>query len=221
MRYAESGELNSDGRIDTPAFHRNHKFVVEVLDQHLNTATGDVLELGSGSGQHVIGFAKALPNLTFWPSDLESEQVQSINAWRQESACTNIESAFLLDVTDQDWKFGRPSRPPKELTAMISLNMIHIAPIEVAEHLFRGAGRYLQSDGRLFLYGPFKRDGRHNSAGNAQFDKTLRRQNPAWGVRDVVELKKFAAANSLTLDQQIDMPANNFTLVFSRGTASA
>jgi len=205
--------------MDTPAFHRNHKFVAEVLEQHLSAATGDVLELASGSGQHVVVFANALPNLTFWPSDLESEQVQSINTWRQESDCANIESAIHLNVTDQNWGFGVENRPPDKLTAIINLNMVHISPIEVAEGLFRGAGQYLQSDGRLFLYGPFKHDGRHNSAGNAQFDDNLRRQNPEWGVRDIKELEIFAADNGLALDKSIDMPANNFTLVFGRGSA--
>ncbi|MBT7954852.1 MAG: DUF938 domain-containing protein [Rhodospirillaceae bacterium] len=221
MRYAESGITKNEGRLDTPAFHRNHKFVAEVLGQHLSTTTGDVLELASGSGQHVVVFAKALPNLTFWPSDLEAEQVQSIIAWRQESDCANIKNAFQLNVTDQNWGFGEPNKPPQNLAAIINLNMVHISPIEVAKNLFRGAGQYLQADGRLFLYGPFKHDGRHNSAGNAQFDDNLRRQNPEWGVRDIKELEAFAADNGLALNKTIDMPANNFTLVFGRATARA
>ena len=219
MRYAESGIKKNNGRMDTPAFHRNHKFVAEVLEQHLATTSGDVLEIASGSGQHVVAFAKALPNLTFWPSDLETEQVQSIDAWQQESGLSNIESACLLNVTDQDWGLGQLNRPPGNLAAIINLNMVHITPIEVAESLFRGAGQYLQADGRLFMYGPFKQDGRHNSAGNAQFDANLQRQNSSWGVRDIRDLEDYAAANGLALDKTIDMPANNLTLIFSRDAA--
>jgi len=144
MRYAESGIKKNNDRMDTPAFHRNQKFVAEVLGQYLSAAEGDVLEIASGSGQHVVVFAKALPNLTFWPSDLETEQVKSIDAWQQESGLSNIESAFQLDVTDQNWSLGEPDQRPEKFAAIINLNMVHISPIEVAENLFRGAGQYLK-----------------------------------------------------------------------------
>ena len=115
-----------------------------------------------------------------------------------------------------DWEFGTENRPPSDLAAIISLNMIHISPISVAKNLFRGAGDYLSATGKLFLYGPFKRNGEHTAPSNAQFDAILRARDPAWGVRDVTDLEEFASANDLLLDPRVPMPSNNFTLIFSR-----
>jgi SAM-dependent methyltransferase len=216
MSYTEKGDLNADGRMDTPAFHRNQSFVVEVLKTELGDISGDVLEVGSGSGQHVAKFAETFPNLTFWPTDLDPEHIQSIEAWRRATELANIQKPFLLDVTSDDWEFGTENRPPSDLAAIISLNMIHISPISVAKNLFRGAGDYLSATGKLFLYGPFKRNGEHTAPSNAQFDATLRARDPAWGVRDVTDLEEFASANDLLLDRRVPMPSNNFTLIFSR-----
>jgi hypothetical protein len=107
------------------------------------------------------------------------------------------------------------SGPPK-LAAVFCANVIHIAPWRVAEGLLEGCGRYLQTGGHLFLYGPFKRDGKHTAVSNAVFDTSLREGNPEWGVRDIDDVEKLAAQNGLALQEAVDMPANNMILVFGR-----
>lgn len=216
MSYTEKGIEGGDGRMDAPAFHRNHTFIVDVLRSELAQTRGHVLEVGSGSGQHSVQYAKAFPNITFWPTDLNLNHVQSIEAWRQFEGLENIGRPAQLDVTDAAWKFGEQDHPPENLVAMISLNMIHISPLEVAENLFRGAGEYLAAAGKLFLYGPFKINGVHTAPSNAEFDATLKAQDPAWGVRDIGELEEFAQFNNLVLDRRVPMPANNFILIFSK-----
>ncbi len=216
MSYAEKGIKVSDGQMDTPAFHRNHTFIVDVLKSELVETHGHILEVGSGSGQHAVQYATAFPNLAIWPTDLNPAHVQSIEAWRAAAGLPNIRPSFQLDVTAKSWGIGAPDRPPQGLAGMISLNMIHISPIEVAENLFRGAGVHLAKGGKFFLYGPFKFDGGHTAPSNAQFDEYLRAQDPAWGVRDMAELEGFAQQNKLMLDRTVEMPSNNFILIFSR-----
>jgi hypothetical protein len=109
---------------------------------------------------------------------------------------------------------------PTNLRAVFCANVIHIAPWRVAEGLFAGAGRYLRADGRLFLYGPFKRDGRHTAISNAVFDTSLRQRNPDWGVRDIEDLQRLAGSVGLELIEIAEMPANNLTLVFQRPHAA-
>jgi SAM-dependent methyltransferase len=217
MNYTEQGELKDQGRMDTPAFHRNHEFIVDLLKQELAECTGDVLEVGSGSGQHALAFAKALPDLNFWPTDFNPEHLVSINAWRREDNSKNLKPAAQLDVAALDWRLGREECPPDKFAAMISLNMVHISPISVAEGLFRGAGLHLSAAGKLFIYGPFKEDGVHTASSNAEFDAFLKARNPDWGVRDIIDLENFARQYGLVLDRRTAMPANNFTLIFCRG----
>jgi hypothetical protein len=109
---------------------------------------------------------------------------------------------------------------PAKLLAVFCANVIHIAPWRVAEGLFAGAGRYLRAEGRLFLYGPFKRGGKHTAISNAVFDSSLRERDPEWGVRDIEELQQLASNVGLALIEIAEMPANNFTLVFERSKAA-
>src|SRR5215813_3374423 len=106
---------------------------------------------------------------------------------------------------------------PPSLLGVLCANVIHIAPWRVAEGLFAGAARHLRDDGLLFLYGPFKRDGRHTSISNAVFDTTLRHNNPEWGVRDLAEVEQLAAGNGFVLREKVDMPSDNLMLVFAKG----
>jgi hypothetical protein len=197
----DGGRVESDGRLDAPAFHRNHESLWTALEKHLAGMTGDVVELGSGTGQHVIHFARHTPGLTWWPSDLNQRHLKSIEAWRLHAGLQNIRSPLRIDLTDPDWcpemKGGG-------------------APSDLAEGLFAGAGRYLRADGKLFLYGPFKRDGKHTAISNAVFDSSLRDGNPDWGVRDISDVETLARGVELGLVDTIEMPANNLTLVFAR-----
>ena len=206
-----------DGRLDAPAFHRNHQAIWAVLEKFLAGKSGDVVEAGSGTGQHVVDFARHTPDIIWLPSDLNEQHLKSIDAWRAHAGLTNIRPPLRIDLSDPAWcpQMHDDSGPAK-LLAVFCANVIHIAPWRVAEGLFAGAGRYLRPDGRLFLYGPFKRDGKHTAISNAVFDTSLREGNPEWGVRDIAALQTLAGSVGLALIKIAEMPANNLILVFER-----
>ena len=209
--------VEPDGRLDAAAFHRNYAPIWAVLQPFLAGKSGDVVEAGSGTGQHVVHFAKHTPDITWWPSDFNERHLKSIEAWRAHAALPNIRPPLRIDLTDPAWSSAmHDGSVPAELLAVFCANVIHIAPWRVAEGLFAGAGRYLRADGRLFLYGPFKREGKHTAMSNAVFDTSLREQDAEWGVRDVADLEKLAARAGLALVETVPMPANNFILAFGR-----
>jgi len=209
--------VESDGRLDAAAFHRNHEPIWAVLQKHLAGKSGDVLEAGSGTGQHVVHFAKHSPDITWWPSDFNARHLDSIAAWRAHAGLPNIRPPLRIDLTDPAWcPAMHDGSGPGELLAVFCANVIHIAPWRVAEGLLAGASRYLRVDGKLFLYGPFKRDGKHTALSNAVFDTSLRDQDPEWGVRDIGEISTFAAGVGLALAETVQTPANNLILAFER-----
>jgi len=219
VEFGKDGRLvEPDGRLDAAAFHRNHRPIWAVLARLLEGRSGDVLEAGSGTGQHIVHFASQRPDLVWWPSDLNDNHLASIAAWRAHAELPNIRSAQRIDLSDPAWVAAfLAAGGPERLAAIFCANVIHIAPWPVTEGLFAGAGQALSPDGLLVLYGPFKRDGRHTAVSNAVFDTSLRNRNPAWGVRDIADLETLAARNSLGLRETVDMPANNMILVFARG----
>ena len=204
----------ADGRLDAPAFHRNHAAILAALQQLLAGRSGDVLEVGSGTGQHAVEFCRGLPDVTWWPSDHLESHVRSIAAWRALARLENLRAPTQLDAGAPDWQLAARGLPMKFM-AMFTANVVHIAPWAVAEGIFAAAGRSLRPDGQLLLYGPFRRDGVHNAASNEKFDEGLRRDNPEWGVRDTADLRKLGAANALRLAKLVEMPANNAVLVFT------
>jgi SAM-dependent methyltransferase len=209
--------VEPDGRLDAPAFHRNHAAIWAALQPFLAGKSGDVVEAGSGTGQHVVEFAGHTPEITWWPSDLNEAHLKSITAWRAHAGLANIRPPLRIDLSDPAWcPQMLDGSGPEKLLAVFCANVIHIAPWRVAEGLFAGTGRTLRADGRLFLYGPFKRAGKHTSVSNAVFDASLREKDPGWGVRDIEDLEKLAASAGLKLIETAAMPANNFTLVFAR-----
>ena len=209
--------VEPDGRLDAAAFHRNHAPIWAVLQKFLAGKTGDVLEAGSDTGQHVVHFAKHAPGIIWWPSDLNERHLKSIEAWRAHAGLPNIRPPQRIDLTDPAWCSAmHDGGGPAELLAVFCANVIHIAPWRVAEGLFAGAGRYLGTEGRLFLYGPFKRGGKHTAPSNAAFDQSLRGQNAEWGVRDIDDLEELAANAGLRLVESVEMPANNLILAFER-----
>ena len=213
----DGGGRQTNGRLDAPAFHRNHQAIRAVLERYLTGKSGDALEVGSGTGQHVVEFARQFPEVTWWPSDLNDNHLASIEAWRRHSGLANIRSARRLDVSDPAWGDAMKGEDgPGELLAVFCANVIHIAPWQVAEGLIAGAGRALRHGGMLFLYGPFKRGGKHAADSNAAFDASLRQGNPEWGVRDIDDVEKLADRAGLSLIEIAAMPANNLTLVLRR-----
>jgi hypothetical protein len=213
----DGGSRETDERLDAPAFHRNHQAIHGVLERYLAGKSGDVVEAGSGTGQHIVEFARQFPNITWWPSDLNENHIRSIEAWRIHSQLQNIRPPRRIDVSDPLWRDAvRDEGGPGELLAVFCANVVHIAPWRVAEGLVAGAGRYLRQDGLLFLYGPFKREGRHTADSNEAFDKSLRERDVEWGVRDVEAVTALADGAGLSLVGTAEMPANNFTLIFGR-----
>jgi len=214
--------VEADGRLDAAAFHRNHQAIRAVLEKFLAGKSGDVVEAGSGTGQHVVDFARHIPEIIWWPSDLNEQHLKSISAWRAHAGLANIRSPLRIDLSNPEWCAEMHNGSgPTNLLAVFCANVIHIAPWRVAEGLFAGAGRYLRTEARLFLYGPFKRGGKHTAPSNAAFDKSLRDQNGEWGVRDIDDLQKLAASAGLKLVEIVEMPANNLTLVFERSRRSS
>jgi SAM-dependent methyltransferase len=216
----DGSRVEPDGRLDAAAFHRNHQAIWAVLQPFLSGKSGDVVEAGSGTGQHVVEFARHTPEITWWPSDLNPQHLKSIAAWRAHAGLANVRAPLRIDLSDPAWCLEmQDGSGPGKLLAVFCANVIHIAPWRVAEGLFTGAGRYLRADGRLFLYGPFKRGGKHTAVSNAVFDTSLRERDPEWGVRDVEDLERLAAGADLVLIDIAAMPANNLVLTFGRRQA--
>jgi hypothetical protein len=138
----------SDGRLDAPAFHRNHQAIWSLLQKFLAGKAGDVVEAGSGTGQHVVEFARQTPDLTWWPSDLNEQHLKSISAWIAHAGLENIRPPLRIDLSDPAWCAAmHDGSGPGKLLAVFCANVIHIAPWRVAEGLFAGTGRYLREDG--------------------------------------------------------------------------
>lgn len=202
----------TDKRIFAPAAARNRGPILDVLRQVL-PAQGLVLEIASGSGEHVVHFATALPGLTFQPTDLSADAQASVAAWIAETGLANVRPPLRLDVTEPLW-------PVERADAILCANMIHISPWRATEGLFAAARAILPPGAPLFLYGPYKRDGRHTAPSNADFDASLRARDPEWGVRDLEAVAALAADNGFAGPDVYEMPANNLSVVFRRAAAA-
>lgn len=194
-----------------PATDRNREPILSVLRDVL-PRSGVVLEIASGTGQHAAYFAPCFPELTWQPSDPDPELLASIEAWRAESGAPNLRAPVRLDVTEEAWGVDSAS-------AIVCINMIHIAPWAACEGLFRGAARLLPEWAPLYLYGPFRFDGRFTAPSNEAFDGSLRSTDPAWGVRDLADVTALAGRSGFEREAVIAMPANNHSIVFRRGSA--
>jgi len=200
-----------DARQYAPAAERNTGPILAVLGPHLAPA-GTVLEVGSGTGQHVIALAAAYPGLSWQPSDPDPAARASIAAWTAAAHLTNVLAPLDLDVTSVDWTRAL-ERP---LQGIVCINLLHIAPWAACAGLMAGAGRLLGRGAPLCLYGPFKEGGRHTAPSNARFDRYLRLCDPAWGVRDLEAVVGCAADCGLDLVGQEPMPANNLSVILRR-----
>jgi len=197
-----------DPRLFAPATQRNRQPILDALSLVLPN-DGLVLEVASGSGEHAVWFAQQLRPLVWQPSDPDPLMRQSIAAHAAGAGIKTLMPPLDLDVTGTPW-------PIERADGVVCINMIHIAPWAAAEGLMRGAGAILRAGGVLCLYGPFKRGGQHTAPSNASFDQSLRAENPSWGVRDLEAVADLGAPQGLLLDQIVEMPANNLTLVFKR-----
>lgn len=211
-----------DARQYAPATKRNQEAILEVLLQVL-PPTGTVLEVSSGTGEHAIFFAPRLQPRKWLPSDPNPLARASIMAWREYCPAENLYPAIALDVCEPIWAVEQDELTellPKidlkrdPIKAIININMIHIAPWSACLGLIAGAKRILPPGGILYLYGPFKQDGRHTAPSNAEFDQSLQLQNSQWGIRDLDQVIAVAQAENLSLVKTVTMPANNLSVIF-------
>jgi SAM-dependent methyltransferase len=200
--------MNTSAARFAPAVARNRDPILAVLRRVL-PSRGTVLEIASGSGEHAAYFAAALPHLFWQPADIDPDALASISAHRAAADAPNLLPPIELDAASPEW-------PVTRADAIVSINMIHIAPWAAAVGLMAGASRLLASGGVLYLYGPFMEDGRHTAPSNADFDANLRSRQPEWGVRDTADVRNLAAHNGFDFVERVAMPANNLSLVFRR-----
>jgi hypothetical protein len=199
----------SGGRMFSPAAERNKGPIAEALSQLL-PPTGRVLEIGSGTGQHVLHFARVMPNLLWQPTEPDSDCLRSIAGWLSVAAPANVQAPLRLDVHDGAW-------PLPSADAIVCINVLHIAAWSATLDLMRGADRTLPADGLVYLYGPYRVGGRHTCASNQTFDAHLRAANPLWGVRELDDVIKVAGDAGFALQERMAMPANNMGIVFRKG----
>lgn len=206
-----SSENSSKAHRDAPSARRNGQAILDVLRRVL-PLTGTILEIGSGTGQHAASFAGPLAPRLWLPSDPDADQRASIMAWTADMEEPKPLPPRIIDATSAEWDV----RAGDNITAITSANVVHIAPWATCMGIVAGAGRILSAGGVLHFYGPFKRGDAHITDSNANFDATLRAHDPAWGIRNLDDIEALATAAGLELDQVIEMPANNYSVVFKR-----
>jgi len=194
-----------------PAPERNKQPILDVLARVL-PESGHVLEVASGNGQHVLQFAAGLPQLVWLPTDPDPVHLDAIWTRLESVALPNVEPPLELDVLREPWPVG-------PVDAIVCINMIHIAPWPATEALVAGAAKRLPAGGVLFLYGPFRRDGRHTAPSNEAFDESLRARDAAWGVRDLEAVEALCVKHGFALSDIVPMPANNLSVTFVKSDA--
>ncbi|MGA7326838.1 MAG: DUF938 domain-containing protein [Rhodomicrobium sp.] len=204
----ENADVLTDGRLVSPSAERNKGPIAEILLRVL-PESGCILEISSGTGQHVVHFARLMPYLIWQPTERDADCLQSIAGWLAAEAPANVNAPLYLDVHDKVW-------PAARVAAIVCINMIHIAPPSATDALFRGATQIMEPGGTLFLYGAFRRQGRHTSPSNEAFDRLLRAQNPEWGVRNLEDVTHIGEKAGLDLHEVCQMPANNLAAIFRK-----
>ncbi|MHA6645541.1 DUF938 domain-containing protein [Mesorhizobium sp. A623] len=200
--------VSTDNRLVSPSAERNKGLIADILKRVL-PSHGTVLEISSGTGQHVVHFAREMPDLIWQPSESDEPSLQSIERWMAADNLPNILPPLRIDVTERPWSAGNAA-------AIVCLNMIHIAPWSAAEGLIQGAENILGQGGILFLYGPYRRQGRPTAPSNEAFDEQLRSRNLEWGLRNVEDVARHAMLHGFGPPDIHEMPANNLSLVFRK-----
>lgn len=199
---------SEDQRLSSPSALRNRGPIADVLRTVL-PETGSVLEIASGSGEHITHFAALFPALGWQPSDPSADARASILEWSEAEGVANVLPPLDLDAAGLDWPVGHAD-------AIIAINMVHISPWQATLGLLNGAGRLLPAGGALFLYGPYRRQGQPFAPSNAAFDASLRARNPDWGIRLLEDVAAAAEQSGLVMTATVEMPANNLSVVFRR-----
>jgi hypothetical protein len=194
---------------DAPATERNREPILAVLRERFADRTR-ILEIGSGTGQHAVFFAAALPHLTWQTSDLP-ENHPGIRAWLEDSALDNVLPPVAFDMAaPAGWPAARHD-------AIFTANTLHIASWPQVQSFFQHLPRLLADDATVVVYGPFNIGGKYTSASNADFDQWLKARDPASGIRDLEAVQALAEGAGLRFVEDIAMPANNRCLVWTKG----
>lgn len=196
-----------DGRLHAPAAERNAPAILSLLKHH-GPQSGCVLELASGTGQHAVTFAAALPGLDWCPSEVDEVRLASIRIWAAEAGLSNLRDPIRLDATAPGW-----GRVHHGQDMILLVNLLHLIPENAAKTLVTEAAQALAPGGRLMLYGPFLRDGETTSEGDARFHHSLTAQDPAIGYKDDFDVIDWVHTAGLTLVDVVEMPANNLAIV--------
>ena len=214
------GTFNKAARSN--AAERNKVPISEVFVPLLkDSKPGIIVELACGTGQHAAHLASELPNFTFQPTDLDDSSFDAVLYHTKD--CANVKAPMVVDATDSNWSDNvlktvelYTEVSDKEIASVLIINMTHISPFAATLGALRGSSDLLRKDGLLFIYGPFKRDGKHTSEGNATFDESLQKQKAQWGYRDIESViengKSFGFGNA----EITEMPANNFVLTMRK-----
>ena len=207
--------IDDDARLVFPATARNREPIADVLSDWL-PASGTVLEIASGSGEHAVAFQTRFPGIRWQASDPDPRHRRSINAWITASGLNaRMPIALDLDVQKQPWNLPEPV--VTDLAALVCINLLHISPADCTRALLKQAEQLLPQTAPLIIYGPFKREGCHTSESNANFDQSLKERNPSWGLRDLEWVLELASEqDAFEINACLSMPANNLTIVLSR-----
>jgi len=196
---------------DSPAADRNKQpIAAELLE--LLPVHGRVLELASGTGQHIVHFAMLMPGIQWQPSDPGEGERAALEARRRSSGLANLSAPLAIDVRDTTWPAGH------DFDALLCINMIHISPPETTPALFAGAARHLSPGGAglVILYGPYREGGRHTAPSNEQFEHWLKSLDPRFAVRNLEDVEAHAADHGFHRIRLARLPANNLLLAFAR-----
>jgi hypothetical protein len=213
----------ADARRSSPSSLRNREPIAQVLRRYL-PANSRVLEIAAGTGEHAVFLSEQLAVRDWWPSDINADAINSVNAWRSVADSAVLHPALQLDVsrpvaeTRQDLQHAGVS--PARFDAILCINMIHISPWQATEGLMRTADSLLVDNGLLYLYGPYRRNGEHTAPSNALFDDDLRARDPQWGVRALEDVCELAARHNLNLLDVVAMPANNLSVILQKHGAA-
>ena len=205
-RFYEAAEIGQ--RRSAPAALRNREPIAEVLAEWL-PASGLVLEIASGTGEHAVFFAESFPALQWQPTDVHPDALTSIAAWRDASGLPNLRPPLMLDAGSAEWPIDRAD-------ALLSINMVHISPWASALGLLDGAARLLGPDAPLILYGPWLKDDIPTAPSNLEFDADLKRRDPEWGLRRVEDFAAVAGPGGFVLEAARTMPANNLMMLWRK-----